>query len=617
MGLLSRLQSKPAPALAESSPAGRTWRRNELFTAQAGDDAHLVSRRGGTPLAVPSFAVDFLFGCRQFRPLEKHVAEHAERHRWGALEIEALRSWLPRMIEAELLVSSRQVLERCTAMRSGESPRIEAVGFPTGGARTALVERALRSLAENFREHGRSADLLISDGSALPAHGAAFRELAGSSGAGYAGEEEKRRYATELVRRSGCDPAAVEFALFDPLATGFSCGANRNAIVLHGAGRTVCSVDDDVVCRIVPPPPPRARLAHFSTCDPFDRQLYRDRESACAAAEFGAWDFLGGHEAMLGREPGDLCGEERDLDLENAGDELLRRLHAGPAQVRATFAGHVGDPGIPSATYYLYYSGENRAQLPHDAAEYAAVLRSRSVLARAASPAIGDASVSPGMAMGLDARELLPPFFPVLHAEDYVFGATLWQCCPHALLGHLPWSVVHDPGPGKSILLPGDLGPEQRMVVPEFAHLMRRLILECDLPDHADAAARTIALGRHLRALAARPAADFQHAIRTCVLALEGEKLAWLAGELRDDEGSSECWRRDVEAYLEHKRAAFAEDDFDIPHDLHATRSPEENRNFMQRLIGEFGRLLEHWPAIFATAREMNWRGEQPLFFRP
>jgi hypothetical protein len=513
------------------------------------------------------------------------------------------------------------MLERCAAMRDDAAPPpLAAVGFPTGGARTALVERALRSFAGNFRDHGRTADLLLSDGSPQPEHRAAFRALAAATGAHYAGEEEKRRYAAELVRRSGCDPAAVEFALFDPLGTGFSCGANRNAIVLHGAGRMVCSVDDDVVCRIALPPPPAARLALFSTSDPFDRQLYPDRESAWSAAEFGPWDFLAGHEAMLGRGPGALCDEgmpEADLDLENVGDELLRRLHAGPAQVRATFAGHLGDPGIPSATYYLYYSGENRARLPHDDATWRARLRGRSVLARAASPSIGDASVSPGMAMGLDARTLLPPFFPVLHAEDYVFGATLWQCCPHALLGHLPWSVVHDPGPGKSILLPDDLGAERRMVVPEFAHLMRRLILDCDLPDRADATTRTLALGHHLRALATRPAPDFQHALRTCVLALEGEKLAWLAGELREDEASSECWRRDVEAYLAHKRAAFADDDFDIPYDLKTARSPDENRAFMQRLIGEFGRLLEHWPAIFTAAQELNSRGEQPLFLGP
>jgi len=621
MGLLSRLQPKPAPTATAGHSGGRTWRRHDLCAVPAGDEVHVVSTRGGTPMAMPSFAVDFLFGCQRFRSLEEHLAEHARRHGWGALEQEALRSWLPRMIDAGLLISSQWLLERAAAMGAEKTaPPLGAVGFPTGGDRTALLERSLRSFAENFRTHGRRADLLISDGSARPEQRAAFRELARSLGPAvrYAGEEEKRRYAAELVRRSGCDPAAVEFALFDPLATGFSCGANRNAIVLQAAGGMACSVDDDVLCEIAPPPASRTRLALFSTCDPFTRRLFASREAAFAGVPCAAFDFLGGHEALLGRSLGSLCGglPEEALELEQAGDDLLRRVAAGEAWVRATFAGHFGDPGIPTSTYYLYFSGENRARLPHDEREYRALFSTRSVWAHAAQPAVGDASVSPGMAMGLDARELLPPFFPVLHAEDYVFGATLWQCCGQALLGHLPWSVRHDPGPGKPILAPGDLGPERLLGVPECAHLIRRLILQIELPDRADAATRTIALGRHLSALGARSEADFRQHLRECALGLQGEKLGWLAAQLRTDEGSSAWWHRDVEAYLEHCQEALAVEDFDIPYDLAGRRSAEENRRFMRRLCAEFGRVLEEWPAIFAAAREMNTQGAEPLFGR-
>jgi hypothetical protein len=625
MGLLSRFQPKPAAPAPDAGPAARAWRKTDFLAVSAGDDLHLVCTRGGTPFTVPSFAIDFVFGCRQFLPLEEHIAEHAEKHRWGALQHEALRSWLPRMMDAGLLISSQQLLERCAGMSTaGEPPpAISAIGFPTGGNRIAVLGRALESFAANLREHGRTADLLVSDGSVKGEHQSAFRAqaaaLAGSTGVSilYAGEEEKRRYLGEIVRRSGCDPAAVEFALFDPLGTGFSCGANRNAIVLHSAGRMGCSVDDDVICRIAVAPASRAKLSLFSSCDPFTRRLFPDFESALAAANFEAQDFLAAHEAMLGHGLGTFCGESLDeasFDIEEAGDDLLRRLEAGPTQVRATFAGHVGDPGIPTSIYYLYYSGENRLRLPHDETEYRTLFANRSVHAGVANSAVGDASVSPGMAMGLDTRELLPPFFPVLHAEDYVFGATLWQCCPRTLLGHLPASIVHDPGPGKSILQLGGLGGERRMVIPEFAHLIRRVILHYDLADHADTTVRTMALGRFLSGLAARPARDFQQYLRESILGHESEKIEWLSGQLREDEGASEWWRRDVEFYLDHTREALAHPDFDLPYDLKGARPADETRKLIQRLFREFGRLLEQWPAIFAAAQEINQRGEEPLF---
>ena len=621
MGLLSRFQRPPATSAPER---GETWRKSDFQAVAAGDDLHLVCTRGGTPFPVPSFAVDFLYGCRKFLPLEEHVTEHAARHNWGRLQLDSLRSWFPRLIEAGALISSRHVHERCAAMTSATNGpgQIEAVGFPTGGNRTALLRRALESFAENFREHGRTADLLISDGSANPDHRTAFRALAKTIGSRvlYAGEEEKRRYLATLAKRSGCDPAAIEFALFDPLGTGFACGANRNGVVLHGAGRMCSSVDDDVICKLTKGPDSPSRLSLFSGCDPFTRHLFPDRESAFSAADFVAQDYLAAHEAMLGRDHGALFErglEGAALDLGKVGDELLHRLESGPARVRTTFTGHVGDPGIPTSLYYLHFAAENRGRLPHGAAEYRALFGSRSVLSQVANAAIGDASVSPGMAMGLDTRTLLPPFFPVLHAEDFVFGATVWQCCPHSVSGHLPTAIVHDPGVGKPILQLSDLGPERGLVIPEFAHLIRRVILLHSLPATADAATRTVALGRYLAQFGAMPARDFNHYLREVVLNHESEKIEWLAGEMRDDSEASEHWRNDVEAYLEQTRQAITHEDFDIPFDLKAGRSSAENRVFMQRLFAEFGRLLEQWPGIFEAARAMNERGEEPLFSAP
>ena len=624
MGLLSLFKSKP-PRTAESErEAARTWRKTDFLAFSAGEEVHVVCTREGTPRTLPSFAVDFAMGCRKFAPLDEHIAEHAEKHGWNALQHEALQSWLPRMQEAGLLISSSQLREKCAVMTGGDAPpKIGAIGFPTGGDRVPMLARAVDSFAENLREHGRTADLLVADSSVEPglrdAYRARLSELgrAHSSRILYSGEEEKRRYAAALAQRSGCDPAAVEFALFDPLRTGFACGANRNALLLHEAGRMFCSVDDDVICRLAAAPLSDARLSLFSACDPFARQLFADRESALAAADFVAQDFLAAHEAMLGRELGALFDDALTtdmLDVRNAGDDLLRRVEMGAARIRMSFAGHVGDPGIPTSIYYLYYEGENRRRLTESEAHYRAVLGSRSVLVHAANAAVGDASVSPGMAMGLDHRELLPPFFPVLHAEDFTFGATAWQCCPRSLAGHLPFAILHEPGPGKTILLPGDLNRERRAVVFEFAHVMRRVILDHQPAEHADAPARTIALGRHLADLAAMPARDFTHRLRELTLEHESEKIDWMVEELEKDTDSPEFWRQDVEAYLDHAREALAFEDFDIPFDLKAARTPAENRVLMQEMFSRFGALLQQWPSMVDAARGLGDAGGAGLF---
>ena len=607
MGLLSRFTTR------ESAPApSRLWRRAAFASVTAGDEVAVTYRAGKEPRVVPSFAVDFVQGCDKFRALETHVGEHAEKHGWGALQVASLRSWLPQLIEAGLLISSADLHARCRAATLDEkaSAGIEAIGFPTGGNRADLMARALESFAANAEAHGRAVEFLISDGSRQPEQREAFRALAQKRAALYAGEVEKRRFAAELVKRSGCSPEAVEFALFDPLGTGFTCGANRNALLLHGAGRMICSVDDDVVCRLAPAPEPRDGLALFATCDPFSRWLFADRAAAHAAAPFIDADFLALHEAMLGKPLAALIpADAAALDVAQANDEILRRIEEAAPRVRATFAGHIGDPGIPTSAYYLYCEGENFERLIASEEHYRSVFASRSVLTLTASRAIGDASVSPGMAMGLDHRASLPPFFPVLHAEDFIFGATLWRCCPDAVLGHLPHAIEHEPGPGKPILLPSDFGADRRAVVFEFAHLMRRFILQHHAAPHAGADARMRTLGRALAEIGALPAADFRDFLRMQTLEHESERLDFLERRLREESGAPDYWRDDVQALIDHARAALGRDDFDIPFDLKTGRTPDENRALMQALTARFGGLLQEWPAMVGAARALREEG--------
>jgi hypothetical protein len=612
--LASLFRAKPAARTAgQSAPV--LWRKNDFIAYSVGHDAQAVLLRNGTPQVLPGFVVDFVNSCEEFDLLEKHVATYAEKHAWGSLETRALESWIERVAAAKLIVSSRDLLAACERHSALPPPSISAIGFPTGGDRTDLVGRAFSSFAANLKRHGRTADFLIADSSNEARHRDVFR-AAGAAWAKeqgirirYAGSEEKRRLAEALLRR-GLAPDVVEFALFDPLEVGFACGANRNAMLLHEAGRMFCSVDDDVVCELAGVPSNSARLKLFSSCDPFTRWMFKDRASALAHGESIDVDFLGSHEELLGRGLKEIAGglDVSDLDVSQVGDELLRRAWSADGRVRASFSGHAGDPGIPTSVYFLFYDGENRRRLTRSEEEYAAFLASRSVFALAPCHAVGDSSTSPGMAMGLDHRSLLPPFFPVLHAEDFIYGATLWQTIGSAFLGHVPVAVRHEPRPGKSILRPGDLHGERRAVIFEFAHLIRRIILRFQRDESAGDADRMRSLGRHLTSIAAQPLEDFCEFIRGQVLEHESSKIDRLEKALREDDEAPEFWRRDLETYLEHVRDALTYADFDIPFDLKGDRSDDENRRLMQQLFGRYGALLEAWPDIVAAAREINER---------
>jgi hypothetical protein len=220
------------------------------------------------------------------------------------------------------------------------------------------------------------------------------------------------------------------------------------------------------------------------------------------------------------------------------------------------------------------------------------------------------------MAMGLDHRELLPPFYPVLHAEDFVYGAALWRCCPDAVLGHVPFAIVHDPPSGKPIVQPSDLHSGRRAVVFEFAHLMRRLILVHQLAPRASAEERMQALGRGLAEIGRIPRDDFRDFLRVQTLEHESERIGYLERRLRESPDAADFWRNDVQALIDHSRESLDYDDFDIPFDLKSSRSPEENRRLMQALIGRFGESLQVWSAMVTAARELREEG-RGLFVDP
>jgi hypothetical protein len=429
----------------------------------------------------------------------------------------------------------------------------------------------------------------------------------------FIGESEKRAFSEQLAREASCDPSLIEFALLDPFELRFACGANRNALLLQHAGEMFCAVDDDVVCQLASPAGSPAQLSSFSQFDPFVRRFFTDRASALAAAHCRDLDFVAAHEEMLGRDLGHFFGADlaaQELDLAHVGDHFLARIERPAAVIRTTFTGHVGDPGMPTSVYYLYAEGESRQTLPFDEAAYRAVMSSRSVLTCVTNRAVGDESVSPGMAMGLDHRELLPPFFPVLHAEDYVFGATVWQCCPDTVAGHLPLAVLHEPPPGKPVILLDDLTPDRRALVFEFAHVMRRIVLDDFEPaENASASARMQALGRQLVERASMPATDFVEYMRAQTLLYESSKMAYLGEQLRNATDAAPCWRQDVETYIEHCRLALTFDDFDIPFDMKGLGSSAEIRELMQRLIHRYGLLLQAWPSIVEAAKTLRARG--------
>ncbi len=608
MGLFSSFKQTESSASARSS-IGEPLRRADFLALPAGAGWHTIALRGGgAPALWPSFAVDFLEGCSEFKPLSEHLHQYARYHSIESAQLSEIRHWAGKMIEAGLLSGVSRLVERCVAAGSGPEPapaRLHAIGIPTAGNEKRL-RRAVTSFARNARQHGRGIEITLSaNGPAVSAPAIAALARAESVKVTLLDDAERERYGARLARAAGVDPAIAAFALSDPLGTGFACGANRNALLLRHAGRPYLSLDDDMVCemRAAPEPMEPEGLLVFSSRDAFERWFYPSYDQAFEGARTVDCDYLALHERMLGRRVSSFLASEPKLDFIGASNGLFRRLQETDGRIVATFTGHYGHPGVPTSYYYLTYRRETLARLTGEGeAQYRAVLASGGVCALVPRMAVADASLSPGMAIGIDARALIPPFPPVMHAEDFVWGAAVWGCCASGLAGHLPVALRHDPGIGRGILAPPIKG--RPIALWEFAHVLRGLVsVWVPPPGETDTAARMDSMGRSLCDLAGGPAADCRECVRAFALHHESDKIGFLEECLAEESGAPDFWRRDIEDYIEQTRLALAEPDFDIPFDMREKWSAPDARLLIQRLILEYGRLLRAWPALVEAAR--------------
>ena len=342
-------------------------------------------------------------------------------------------------------------------------------------------------------------------------------------------------------------------------------------------GQAFCSIDDDVICQLASAPDSGRPTADiFAVLDPFLRWTFADRESAATHSPEIDADFLGSHEerssvirwvrfqpgwgtkrSTRARRPMTLCGAAR----------RQRAVCVPPALVDPFWRpGEFRPPCISSTS---------KARIGRDSRKareaYRASMASRDVFVVSPAPAVGDASTSPGMAMGLDHRELLPPFFPVLHAEDFIYGAALWQTVGTSFLAHSPIAIRHEPRPGKAMLQPGELNANRRAVIFEFAHLIRRIILRFSGFEAAGTDERMRALGRYLCLIGEQPERDFVENIRAQILEHESGKIDQLETQLREDTETPDFWRDDLEAYVSHIREALTYEDFRY---FHSTSNP-------------------------------------------
>jgi amino acid adenylation domain-containing protein len=508
--------------------------------------------------------------------------------------------------------------------------QVTTLAVPTCN-RPEVLERGLASHAEVARERGRALRFAVLDDSPDPAVRREYRERLAALGRRfgaeivYAGLEEKRRFRAAL-EAEGIPPAAVAAALCDPEGVGVPVGANRNAVLLQTVGEGALSIDDDTLARGGPPPEVEPGVAFLSGTapgtaflsgrDPGAIRGFASREEALSAIALRPVDLPGIHEALLGRGLRDWLGgldPAAPAALDRGDPGFLRSLESG-GRVLVTTNGWAGDCGWRSPTFYLLLAGDSWRRLAASAEGYRTVTASKEIVRFVPRPTLGNGdSFMATLFTGLDNRQLLPPFPPVLWGEDLLFGVTLQLAFPAARVGHLPWVATHEPMEHRAFW-PGEMVRSASGI--DHSRLVSALLAGFE-PGPAGPTGRPAEslrrLGAFLQDLGRMAPADFDERARQAV----GDRAEAFAAEL--ETRLAECdaslegaglWADDARRYLDLLRRHAGAPEFAVPLDLLYGREPGEAMRLAQKLIANHGLVLAHWPDLVEAARALKARGQ-------
>jgi len=527
--------------------------------------------------------------------------------------------------EGNLLVSEQEPLDRYShPLDAHPCSKITTVGLVTY-RRVEALERALVSYIGNSKKFGRAPDFVVMDGSPAVETRNSYRQMLLSLRARYgtpifyAGQEEKTRFAEQLIKRGGVPPEVIDFALFDPERCGVGAGANRNALLLHTTGEMLFSADDDTVARTATASQREEGLRLTSSRDPAEFWFFPDRETALRSVTCTDADILASHEQLLGRDMGDILGtlgSTMTPDVTGVTPALLDRLTSSKSRVLMTFNGILGDCGWGSPfgywgapIGYLLLDANSRKRLVQSEAHYRQACMSRELLRVVPMTTVSDATYSMNSFVGLDNRNLTAPFMPVRRGQDMVFGLTVWRCWEESVCGHVSHALLHAPIESRRFS-PGELF--RSAGGSDTAKLLISCIQSCDFgPGYRDGPSRARELGRHLLQVGGMPLEDFEEFVRLQTCRTNNTFIALMEEHLQAYQQSPAFWATDLRRYIDTLRQASMRTEYWIPLDLVDGRSSDDTRRTAQCIVRKFGQLLIWWPDIVEVARELRAEGQR------
>jgi len=292
-------------------------------------------------------------------------------------------------------------------------------------------------------------------------------------------------------------------------------------------------------------------------------------------------------------------------ELRGAGAGLFRRLARYGGRVVTTQLGAAGDHGMGGSFGLLLLGGASRERLLASEERFRDAFARRLLVRSPLRATIADSSACMSMCLGVDARELVPPFGPAGRDSDGLFGVTVRACISGGFAGFLPWSIEHVPAQARTTSFEKEMLGSRRSSVNEYVRMALAAAFE---PRAVRTEDHLRLLGEVLVRLGSRPR-EAEHFFREETMRAIGRRLAMIERQLAEHGRRPAFWATALEGFAAVLRGALVDRAAYLPADLVAAHGEDGARAVFFAYVRDVGRLYLAWPALFAAAKDLRARG--------
>lgn len=559
-----------------------------------------------------------LVSCSHFHTLDEHVARIVESNPGMEGQQANIRDVLQSMLDSGMMISAKKT---CDALKRPAEQTLPDKG--EGGQadkpvvviitweRPEALQRLLQSIHANCNT-GSFHQLYVVDDSRKPENINKNRELTAEFALGtkkpiqYFGQAEQQSLLKNLSRQLPEHEPAIRFlADQSRWRDHWTSGLARNLALLLSCGRRLVMLDDDTICDVYDPGRPKSDITFSDS--PREADFYRNEQEWAAQRQPLNPDPVARHMQCLGltfSEASNVLGQGNLKPTSLSGANGLQVTELQPdSPVLITECGSFGCPGIATNTWLPDMSPASIDRMLASRDKTTNALNTRMVWTGRNQPHF---SPRPNMSQitGVDNRQSLPPYFPILRGEDRLFGYMLDFMFPTSVALDYPWGVPHLPIPQR------EWQDKDRDFTPaaSFPLFFFSQILEARLSCHAEKPEqRLAALSAFFSDLAATPDDALLANHRDAVLRDTSQQLQHLGGLLANADSAPADWQEYLNKGIEQLGKGLDQASLE---DYQVTGQPRSMEGaelivFWKKAWDGFAAALKAWPEIRVAAAEI------------